>query len=140
MSCPGGRDCSAPGAARVRRPTVHAADNARRMRERNGGLLADHPVAHDAVMCLSELAANAIRHSRSARPGGTFQIRLRRAGAAIRVEVTDQGGPWGSPPHDPERGRGLLVVRAIASRCDIVLTGHRDNPDQRTVWYEIDPL
>jgi serine/threonine-protein kinase RsbW len=114
-------------------------DQAREARRFLAALLANHPVAEDAVMCLSELAANAIQHSRSARPGGTFQIHLRRAGAAIRVEVTDQGGPWGSPPQDPERGRGLLVVRSVASRCDIVLTGPRDNPEQRTVWYEIDP-
>src|SRR6266704_710975 len=35
-------------------------------------LLADCPVADDAILCASELATNAVRHSRSGVSGGTF--------------------------------------------------------------------
>lgn len=56
-------------------------------------ILGGHPSAADAILCLSELAANASRHSRSARPGGSFVVRFRRSGPAIRIEVIDEGGP-----------------------------------------------
>jgi hypothetical protein len=37
--------------------------------------LADCPVADDAVLCLSELAGNSVRHSASGKPGGSFTVR-----------------------------------------------------------------
>jgi serine/threonine-protein kinase RsbW len=39
-------------------------------------LLADCPAADDALLLVSELAANAITHSDGGRPGGTFTVRL----------------------------------------------------------------
>lgn len=79
------------------------------------GLLAGELAAEDAVMCLSELAANAVLHSRSRRPGGTFSVRAAGRKAAIRVEVCDEGGPWLGPDGDHTRGRGLTIVAALAS-------------------------
>lgn len=102
-------------------------------------LLGGHPAASDAITCLSELCTNAISHSRSSNPGGTFTVRLRRSGPAIRIEVTDNGGPWGAPPDDPEHGRGLLIVRAIALRSGITLDGPPECPRERTIWYELRP-
>lgn len=100
-------------------------------------LVAGHPAAADAVTCLSELAANSVQHSRSARPGGTFTVRMCRSGPAIRVEVTDGGGIWRAGPHDPERGRGLALVRALSSRQGITVKGPRTDPSRRTVWFEM---
>jgi serine/threonine-protein kinase RsbW len=114
-------------------------DQAGEARRFLAGLLAGHPATDDAVACLSELVANAIRHSRSARPDGEFSVRMRRSRAAIRVEVTDQGGPWGCPPHGPEHGRGLHIVSALSNRRGITLSGATSDPRTRTVWYEIDP-
>jgi serine/threonine-protein kinase RsbW len=91
--------------------------------------------AEDAIACLSELAANAVTHSRSARPGGTFTVcaRLTPAGR-LRVEVTDQGGPWAQPaPTDGQHGRGLLIVRQLARDFGI----SSDNRTSRTVWFEL---
>jgi hypothetical protein len=51
--------------------------------------------ADDVILCVSELAANAVLHSNSRRPGGTFTVRIESCpGAYIRIEVEDDGGPW----------------------------------------------
>ena len=39
-------------------------------------LLEDCPVADEIVACASELATNAVQHSRSRRPGGTFTLHV----------------------------------------------------------------
>jgi serine/threonine-protein kinase RsbW len=113
-------------------------EQTRQARQFIAGILNGHPASETAIACVSELASNAITHSRSAHPGGAFRVRLRRSGAAIRVEVSDQGGPWGTPPGDEEHGRGLRIVRELASRCDITLEGpDHANPDRRIIWFEI---
>lgn len=80
-----------------RRTFVGTADQVCEARRFLAGILGGHPATGDAITCLDELAANAVQHSNSARPGGTFTVRFRRSGAAIRIEVTDQGGPLGNP-------------------------------------------
>lgn len=91
--------------------------------------------ADDAIVCLSELAANAVIHSNSRQPGGSFNVRVSRSRLGrIRVEVTDQGGPW-SPGVDPDsqHGRGLLIVARLAAGWGI--SGQEDS---RTAWLELD--
>lgn len=73
------------------------------------------PVIDDAVLCLSELAANGVLHSRSRRPGGTFTVRAEvRDGDYVRVEVRDEGGPWNEHPGVDGRPHGLAIVRHLA--------------------------
>ena len=48
----------------------------------------------DAILCLSELVANACLHSASAQRGGRLAVRVQLHGAHLRVEVRDEGGPW----------------------------------------------
>jgi anti-sigma regulatory factor (Ser/Thr protein kinase) len=80
------------------------------------GLLGDRTAADDAVLCLSEVATNAIQHSRSAGPGGRFSVRAELDGEWLRVEVGDQGGPWTRLIHrDGLRGRGLLILAELAA-------------------------
>jgi len=100
-------------------------------------ILGDQPLATDALLCLSELATNAIVHSRSRQPGGSFTVRAQLDSHRLRVEVCDQGGPWHSPGQasaDEPNGRGLLIVGQLASRwgCE----GHSHYG--WTVWYELD--
>jgi serine/threonine-protein kinase RsbW len=91
--------------------------------------------ADDAVLCLSELASNAIRHSNSARPGGRFTVRIIPAPGRLRVEVQDQGGPWTpDPDSDGHGGRGLLVVDELTAAWGISGDGIRT----RVVWFDID--
>ena len=98
------------------------------------GILGDCPEAADAVLCLSELAANAVLHSHSARPGGRFTVRVCRAPGWLRVEVTDEGGPW-SPGTGGGHGRGLAIVAALTGRMQV--TGLGPDCPARTVAFEM---
>src|SRR5216683_2147236 len=49
------------------------------------------PVADDALLCASELASNAIRHTRSGWRGGKFQVVVWRGRASACVAVLDDG-------------------------------------------------
>jgi hypothetical protein len=65
-------------------------------------LLAGCLIAHDVILCASELAANATLHSRSGLQGGTFTVRASiDLDHSVQVEVEDKGGPWTSTPTDP---------------------------------------
>jgi len=79
--------------------------------------LGDCPRADDAILCASELAANAIQHSRSGRRGGDFT--LRAEGDYVWVEIEDSGGNWTETARHDGRGHGLAIVRALASDCGI---------------------
>jgi serine/threonine-protein kinase RsbW len=97
-------------------------------------LLAGCPAADEVILCLSELAANAVRHSNSRRPGGTFTVRIgSRPGADIRLEVEDDGGPWLAPAPDPGSGRGLDIIGALAADWGVATS-----PAGRTVWARFD--
>ena len=93
------------------------------------GLLDGGPAAGDALICLSELASNAVVHSRSSQPGGTFTVRVQLAGQRLRVEVCDQGGPWHSPGRASSGepgGRGLTHRRP--TRHPLGLRGTQSAP------------
>jgi serine/threonine-protein kinase RsbW len=92
--------------------------------------------AGDAAICVSEIATNAVLHSDSGRPGGSFTVHVMIDAAVTRIEITDQGGGWNAvrPQADSSRpsGRGLTIVAALATDWGI----HGDN-SARTVWFEI---
>jgi serine/threonine-protein kinase RsbW len=98
------------------------------------GVLDGCTAAGDALLCVSELATNAVLHSRSGGPGGRFTVRATVRAGSVRVEVTDEGGPWGRERDgDGQSGRGLLIVGELASRW-----GREDGAGRRTVWFEMD--
>ncbi len=100
------------------------------------------PVADDALLCASELASNAIRHTRTGR-GGKFQVLVWRGQAAACVAVLDDGSDStptlaaGPPGRLAESGHGLLAVQALAARW-----GHHTYRDGSTcgtaVWFRLD--
>jgi serine/threonine-protein kinase RsbW len=99
-----------------------------------GGIMHGWPAAEDAVLCLSELAANAVAHSDSGKPGGEFTVRVAIAGDRVRVEVEDQGGRWDcSPREGGQHGRGLLIVCRLATGWGVI----SDGEISRIVWFEL---
>ena len=94
------------------------------------------PVSDDAVLLASELATNAIVHTKSG-AGGTFAVIVRVGDHTLRVEVHDRGSA-GIPAvrrccAAGESGRGLGLVEAFAARW-----GHTGGSRGRAVWFEVD--
>lgn len=83
----------------------------------------------DILLCVSELATNALVHG--VPPGRGFLLRLSYEGG-VRVEVHDSGDgcPY-IPDCADEGGRGLLLVAALADKWGV---GER-HPG-KTVWCE----
>jgi hypothetical protein len=96
-------------------------------------VLTDCPVKDEVLLCISELAANAVLHSDSREPGGKFTVRARiQPGKWVRVEVDDSGGTWSAVPAEADRVHGLGIVRTLAAECGILM-----NPAGRTVWAQL---
>jgi serine/threonine-protein kinase RsbW len=99
-----------------------------------GQALAGCPMADDAVLAASELAANAVLHSRSREHGGRFTVRAETyAGDYLWLEVEDGGGPWAEPLPSETRGRGLAIVAAVSSEW-----GVEGDALARVVWARFD--
>jgi anti-sigma regulatory factor (Ser/Thr protein kinase) len=101
--------------------------------------LADHPRFDAAlgVQLVSELATNAIRHSRSDTFG--LVVALTPAGL-VRVAVSDSGqGPTRPVMRQPEAveegGRGLWLVDALAACWGVT----KRKSGGYTVWFELTP-
>ena len=108
-------------------------EQAREARGFLAGILHGHPVTDDAVLCLSELVANAATHSDSRRSGGQVTVRAELLGDCLRVEVADEGGAWEWPMYPDERhGHGLSIVGQLASDW-----GRAGDSTGWTVWFEL---
>ncbi|WP_047869853.1 ATP-binding protein [Nocardiopsis sp. RV163] len=90
----------------------------------------------------SELANNAIRHSLSGQPGGSYTLLVHRHRTGLHLSCRDRGGlrdrdarlepdPDGLDP-DAESGRGLALVDALATAW-----GDNGNAHYRTVWFSL---
>jgi serine/threonine-protein kinase RsbW len=86
------------------------ADQVRHVRSDVASYLGDSPITNDAVLVASEIASNAILHSRSRGAHFTIRVALHRDHA--RVECRDAGGPWRRRRQD-DRPHGLAVVEAL---------------------------
>jgi anti-sigma regulatory factor (Ser/Thr protein kinase) len=102
---------AAEAAIRYQRTFPGRADQVARARREITAHLNGCPAADDAVLIVSELAANAVTHSASA--GEFFTIRCQACPGYVRVECEDLGGPWHSPRPD-DRPHGLDIIEALA--------------------------
>jgi len=86
---------------------------------------------HDAELCVSELAANAVAHA-----GTDLVIEIAHGDDRLRITVSDLDDrvPQPSEPaFDTPTGRGLLLVASVASRWGVVPSA----PHGKSVWCEI---
>lgn len=81
------------------------------------------PAVAEVCVMVSEITTNAVQHTRSGRPGGTFTLTLTTERSGVRVEVEDEGSMAGDTPHveevepaEAEHGRGIAVVEALANK------------------------
>jgi hypothetical protein len=92
----------------------------------------------NALLCVAELAANAVLHGR-----GPFRVAVSQLEDGVRVEVLDARGddvPIAVPPSgvaaaviaDSTTGRGLQLVAAVATRWGVVTRA-----GEKSVWAEI---
>lgn len=114
----------------------HAPDAAPQARRSLGAALRDldlpRDLVDDALLVLSELVGNALRHAPPL-PDGTIDIRWTAGGDVVTVSVTD-GGAQTSPGVRPTDtfgtdGRGLWIVETLA-----VEWGVRRRERATTVW------
>jgi hypothetical protein len=105
-----------------------------RMRTVLGRLLAGCPVADDVILLMSELGANAVRHSGSGHDGGLFTARLvDLPGEYVLGVVEDGGSQWEGNLHGSARdASGLYLVLALSADCG-VYGGRR----KRAVWFRM---
>jgi anti-sigma regulatory factor (Ser/Thr protein kinase) len=86
----------------------------------------------DALIMISELVTNAVRHST-----GLLHVRITIDDQTLRVEVSDDDPTLPTAP-DPDTGpdgtsgRGLRIVDYLADHRGVTPTDHG-----KTVWFEI---
>jgi anti-sigma regulatory factor (Ser/Thr protein kinase) len=91
------------------------------------------PAADDAVLLVSELAANACAHTASGLPGGAFTVRAEVCpGVCLHAEVEDQGSGWDGDIGAAESPHGLFLLRELSDDC-----GARRGEHGWVVWFTI---
>ena len=126
---------TAEPAAATRHAAIYPgrADQLRHVRRAVASHLTGCVAVADAVLVASELAANAILHSRSR--AGHFTIRTELHPDHVRIEAEDSGGPWRRRQPDG-RPHGLDIVEALTGPdrwgTEITTSGGR------LVWAHLD--
>ncbi|WP_285757334.1 ATP-binding protein [Nocardiopsis ansamitocini] len=102
---------------------------------------ANYPEAilDDAELAVSELATNALLHSRSGQIGGVMTLFIRVSPGCVRIAVADQGDK--DPDEvavvtredEGEHGRGKLIIEDCTSR-----NGEYRTEATHVSWFEID--
>jgi anti-sigma regulatory factor (Ser/Thr protein kinase) len=123
---------------RWRRVFPGHAGELRTLRQWLAGLLPGVPARDDVIVVAVELATNAVKHTASGR-GGYFAVEItwHAQPGTVRIAVADCGAPTGpqtasGPDPFSEHGRGLQVVRGLASR-----TGACGDHRGRLIWADV---
>lgn len=108
-------------------------DQAAEVRASLRSFLRDWPLADDAITLVSELAANAISHSRSRQPGGRFTARAQlHPDGSLHAQVEDQGSDWDGDLSAAECPHGLYLLRALSTAC-----GTRPGDQGWVTWFAL---
>jgi serine/threonine-protein kinase RsbW len=103
-----------------------------------GGLLPACDALDDLILIATELATNAVTHTRSGDPGGRITVDVTWSADCARVVVGDQGSdevpdtPREQQPGEAETGRGLFLVAALSAAW-----GLAGNTAARWVWADV---
>jgi hypothetical protein len=91
-------------------------------------------MAEDAIFLMSELGANAVRHSRSREANGTFTARLLDVpGHYVLGEIEDGGSDWsGDLPGSARNASGLDLLLRLSAAC-----GVSGDASRRVVWFRL---
>jgi anti-sigma regulatory factor (Ser/Thr protein kinase) len=92
------------------------------------------PVVDDALLVVSELVTNAVRHAGS--ESRTLELELARTGDHLRVALSDGSTASPSPrsaSHVAEDGRGMAILAALSDRWGI-----EPHNGGKQVWWEVD--
>lgn len=118
-----------------RRSFPGSPDQVARAREFTRRTLGPCPATDDAVLLVSELATNALKHTATGL-GGRFDVTILGGVSSVMIAVTDSGSgsipACGAPSPQDVAGRGLGLVEFIAERW-----GHCGGRHGRTVWFEL---
>ncbi|MBB4919374.1 ATP-binding protein [Streptosporangium saharense] len=95
----------------------------------------DHPLHDDCVLLTSEIATNAVVHSRSG-DGGMFTVTVTHWPGGVRVSVHDDGSAavpcLCHTPTDATGGRGLPLLEALSHSW-----GFTREAGTNLVWFEL---
>ncbi|GAA4698600.1 ATP-binding protein [Nocardioides conyzicola] len=136
MSCTGGSTSSHSTRLSTRmalEPSAQTGSLARReLRQLLDTAQVDRDISDTAVLLATELVTNAVEHGR-----GSAYLDAAVRDRAIRLEVSDSSTVVPRPNTGvselDERGRGLILIDALASRWGVL-----PRPDGKTVWCELD--
>jgi anti-sigma regulatory factor (Ser/Thr protein kinase) len=102
-----------------------------------GGLARGTEAWETAQLLVSETVTSALDQAAPATGTGSLEVGYAVVDHRLRVEVSDDGGPARLRRRihavRSARGRGLELVRALASRW-----GVRESAAGRTIWFEVD--
>jgi serine/threonine-protein kinase RsbW len=115
-------------------------DQPRQVRRELANVLRAHQDLADILLVASELCTNAVVHTRSGQPGGTFNVEVAAIGVeSLMLAVTDEGASTRprllAPVPTDTHFRGLQVVQGLSRDC-----GVGGDAQGRTVWALFAPL
>jgi serine/threonine-protein kinase RsbW len=113
--------------------TAEAPQRVRRLVREAVGPVLSAEFLHEATLLASEITTNAVQHGDDGRLH--VAVEVDRQGGCVQVAVTNPG-PGFDPASlnssgDPERGRGLRIVEALADKWGV------DPGPPTVVWFEV---
>jgi signal transduction histidine kinase len=106
-------------------------DSLREVRESLVSLKLEPDSLYAVTAVVHELVANSIRHSDLAEEE-QIEIRIRRTGSYVRIDVRDGGTGFTPPQQSSETGRGFPMVQALSRHFGISRNG------QTQAWAEVE--